>query len=161
MSGKWGAMFAIAMAGVMQLLDVSVVNIALPDIERDLGANFNELRFEDKKGEEQIYFHAEKDFERFVENDDELTVDEGDQTITIKKGDRMLTLDLGAATTEAMKSIELKVGANSIKIDQTGVTIKGTMIKIEGTAKADLKAPLTTIQADGKLTAKGGVTMIN
>ena len=45
MSGKWGAMFAIAMAGVMQLLDVSVVNIALPDIERDLGANFNELRW--------------------------------------------------------------------------------------------------------------------
>ena len=45
MSSKWGAMFAIAMAGVMQLLDVSVVNIALPDIERDLGANFNELRW--------------------------------------------------------------------------------------------------------------------
>ncbi len=38
-------MFAIAMAGVMQLLDVSAVNIALPDIERDLGASFNELRW--------------------------------------------------------------------------------------------------------------------
>ena len=38
-------MIAIAMAGLMQLLDVSVVNIALPDIERDLGASFNELRW--------------------------------------------------------------------------------------------------------------------
>ncbi len=45
MPGKRRAMFAIAMAGVMQLLDVSVVNIALPDIERDLGASFNELRW--------------------------------------------------------------------------------------------------------------------
>ena len=45
MSGKWRAMFAIAMAGVMQLLDVSAVNIALPDIQRDLGASFNELRW--------------------------------------------------------------------------------------------------------------------
>ena len=36
--------------------------------------NFNELRFEDKKGAEQIYFHAEKDFNRVVENNDDLKV---------------------------------------------------------------------------------------
>src|ERR1700730_5469709 len=30
--------------------------------------NFNELRFEDKKGKEEVYFHAEKDFNRVVEN---------------------------------------------------------------------------------------------
>lgn len=49
---------------------------------------FNELRFEDKKGDEQIYFHAEKDFERVVENNDSIKVglekkDEGNQTIDI------------------------------------------------------------------------------
>ena len=38
------------------------------------GGGFNELRFEDKKGEEQIYFHAEKNFDRVVENDDTLKV---------------------------------------------------------------------------------------
>jgi len=32
--------------------------------------NFNELRFEDKKGKEHIFFHAEKDFTRVVENND-------------------------------------------------------------------------------------------
>src|SRR5688500_19058442 len=32
--------------------------------------NFNQLRFEDKKGSEEIYFHAEKDFNRVVENND-------------------------------------------------------------------------------------------
>jgi len=49
---------------------------------------FNELRFEDKKDEEEIYFHAEKDFTRVVENNDSLKVgfekkDEGNQTIEV------------------------------------------------------------------------------
>ena len=46
-------------------------------------ANFNELRFEDKKGSEDVYFHAEKDFHRVVEHDDDLKVG-NDQTIEIK-----------------------------------------------------------------------------
>ncbi|HET6576488.1 MAG TPA: type VI secretion system tip protein TssI/VgrG, partial [Fimbriiglobus sp.] len=37
-------------------------------------ANFNELRFEDKKGAEQVYFHAERNFDRVVENDDTISV---------------------------------------------------------------------------------------
>jgi len=32
-------------------------------------ANFNELRFEDQKGQEHIYFHAEKDLDMIVEHD--------------------------------------------------------------------------------------------
>jgi len=31
-------------------------------------ANFNELRFEDKKGEEQVYVHAERNFDGVIEN---------------------------------------------------------------------------------------------
>jgi len=34
------------------------------------GGGFNELRFEDKKGEEQVFIHAEKDAHRRVKNDD-------------------------------------------------------------------------------------------
>ena len=50
--------------------------------------NFNELRFEDLKDSEEIYFHAEKDFNRVVENNDSLKVgfskkDDGNQTIAI------------------------------------------------------------------------------
>jgi type VI secretion system secreted protein VgrG len=33
------------------------------------GANFNEIRFEDKKGSEQVYIHAEKNQDNVVEND--------------------------------------------------------------------------------------------
>ncbi len=53
------------------------------------GDNFNEIRFEDKKGSEEVYVHAEKDMNRVVENNDTLKVgfekaDAGDQTIGIK-----------------------------------------------------------------------------
>jgi type VI secretion system secreted protein VgrG len=37
--------------------------------------NANELRFEDKKGTEEIFIHAEKDFNQEVENDLTITVD--------------------------------------------------------------------------------------
>jgi type VI secretion system secreted protein VgrG len=179
----------------------------------------NELRLEDKKNSEEVYFHAQKDFNRVVENNDTLkvgsskaddgsqtvevwkdrteTIKTGDEKITIEKGNRTVTLnagndthqmkqgnrdvkidmgndslkismgnqttklDLGMSATEAMQSIELKVGGNSIKIDQTGVTIKGIMVSIEGQAMLDAKAPMTTVKGDGMLTLKGGITMIN
>jgi type VI secretion system secreted protein VgrG len=58
------------------------------------GDNFNELRFEDKKDEEHVYFHAEKDFERVVENNDVLKVgfdkqDAGDRTVEIHNNDSL------------------------------------------------------------------------
>ena len=58
------------------------------ELDRGTTDTFNELRFEDKKGSEEIYFHAEKDFNRVVENNDTLKVgfdkkDKGDQTIEI------------------------------------------------------------------------------
>jgi type VI secretion system secreted protein VgrG len=198
--------------------------------------NFNELRFEDKKGSEEIYFHAEKDFNRVVENNDTLKVgsdqaDDGSQTIeiykdrtetvktgnekiTIEHGNRTVTvsqgddkhevtqgkrdvivngndthqikqgnrevkidmgnnslkismgnqttkIDLGKSETEAMQSIELKVGQSSIKLDQTGVTIKGLMISIEGQVQTEMKGLITTVKGDAMLTVKGGITMIN
>ena len=45
-------------------------------------ANFNEFRFEDKKGQEQVYLHAEKNQDIVVENDETHTVGH-DRTKTI------------------------------------------------------------------------------
>jgi type VI secretion system secreted protein VgrG len=176
-------------------------------------SDFNELRFEDKTGQEDIYFHAQKDFHRFVENDDDLKVehdqtiqiknhrtevvqqgnekvtiekgkreifvntgndlhqvkmgnrdaviDMGNDTLTVKMGNHIRKINLGKSETEAMQSIELKVGANSIKLDQSGITIKGIMVKIEGMAMLDTKAPICKHQADAVMMIKGGITMIN
>ena len=44
--------------------------------------NFNEFRFEDKKGEEEIYLHGEKDWTIKIENDKNQTVDH-DETLTV------------------------------------------------------------------------------
>jgi type VI secretion system secreted protein VgrG len=130
----------------------------------------NELRFEDKDGAEEIYLHAQKDFRRVIVQNEIQKVEKGDVTETIdmgnlstqlKMGNHSLKIDLGKSTTEAMQSITLKVGANSITIDQTGVTIKGIMVKIEGTAMLNAKAPMTNVSGDAMLILKGGLTMIN
>lgn len=54
-------------------------------------ANFNELRFEDKKGSEEVYLHAEKDWNTMVENDHTRTVGH-DETQTVKH-DRTRTVE--------------------------------------------------------------------
>ena len=153
-------------------------------------ANFNELRFEDKKDSEEVYFHAEKDMNTVVENNDTLKVgfdksEDGDQTIeifnnqditvgcsdasdgsqtldvwkdrttTIKNGDETLTVALGDRTTkvdagkdllQATKSIELKCGASSIKIEPAKITIKSVQIDV----KADAEAGREVADDDGE-----------
>jgi type VI secretion system secreted protein VgrG len=42
-----------------------------------------------------------------------------------------------------MQSITLQVGANSIKIDQTGITLTGTLIKGSATGMMQLSAGAT------------------
>lgn len=141
--------------------------------------NFNELMFQDKKGEEQVFLHAEKDMERSVEHDDTIdigndqtitvknnrteTVKEGNDTITVERGNRVLTVkmgdrktevSLGSDTLEAMQQIVLKVGQSQITIDQTSITLQAMMININGELSTDVKG-------GAMLTLEGGVTMIN
>jgi type VI secretion system secreted protein VgrG len=150
------------------------------------GSGYNEFRFEDKKDNEQVVFHAQKDLLSTIENDETRTVKhdrstnvtgnesktikQGNQTITLNQGSRTLTLDMGNQTTnislgksetEAMQSIELKVGQSSIKLDQSGVTIQGLTVKIQGTIEVQMKSMMTQINGDVMLTAKGGIVMVN
>ncbi len=39
--------------------------------------------------------------------------------------------------------------------------IKGLQVSVEGTAKAEVKSPMTTVSGDGILTLKGGLAKIN
>lgn len=93
--------------------------------------------------------------------DQTIELGNGNQKIDLKNGDRTIKLATGANTIEAMKSITLKVGSNSIEISQQGITVKGIQIKVEGQATADLKSPMTTVNGDGMLTLKGALTKIN
>ena len=72
-------------------------------------ANFNEIRFEDKKGEELVYIHAEKDRSEVVENDHSLQVGH-DQTIHVAN-DRNETIDKNRSLTVGENKSE-SVGSN-------------------------------------------------
>lgn len=44
-SARWWTLFAVCIATLMLLLDVTVVNVALPDIADDLGSSFSDLQW--------------------------------------------------------------------------------------------------------------------
>ncbi len=107
-----------------------------------------------------------------------VTIDTGNESVTLKTGNRDVKIsmgndslalsmgnqsvkcDLGSISSEAMQSIELKVGGNSIKVDQMGVTITGMMIKIEGQVQTEVKGLMCQVSGDAMLQAKGAITMI-
>jgi type VI secretion system secreted protein VgrG len=84
----------------------------------------------------------------------------GNITTEASLGNISIKAALGAVTVEAMQSIELKVGMNSVKIDQMGVTIKGMMVKIEGQIMTDVKGLMTTVTGTAMNQVKGGIVMI-
>lgn len=90
--------------------------------------DFNELRFEDKTGEEDVYFHAQKDAHRVVENDDDLKVGH-DQTITIqnartltvKDADETITIETGNRT----RTVKTGNDALTVETGKRDVTVEG------------------------------------
>lgn len=121
---------------------------------------FNELRFEDKKGEEEIYLHAERDFNRVVENDDTLTVgletkDKGDQTIEIHN-DRSVTLN------EGNDLLEIKKGNRDVKLKKGDLTIQVGQSKLimKNDGKITLKGLEITLDAGMKVKIKGGIEVM-
>lgn len=114
-----------------------------------------------------------------INKNDELTVETGDQKTTVsqgmvsttvsmgdmdtqvKLGDYTLKAGAGAVTIEAMQSITLKVGQNSVVIDQMGVTVKGMMITSEAQAVHKVKGAMTQVEGSAMTTVKGGLVMIN
>lgn len=122
---------------------------------------FNELRFEDKKDAEQVYFQAEKDFERLVKNNDKLTVgtkdaDKGNQTIEILN-DRSLTVKEGNMTTSVKK------GNKTTTLDKGNLTTsvkKGDMKTTVKGKQTDSVTGACTIQSKKQITLKVGASKI-
>lgn len=115
------------------------------------GNGFNEIRFEDKKDSEEIYFHAQKDQNIVVQNDrtkkikhNETNTVEGTRESTIT-GDETNT-NKANFTQKVTGNYELKVTGN-LTIEATGnVTIKGTAgVNIESPAITVVKGSLVKI----------------
>jgi type VI secretion system secreted protein VgrG len=85
----------------------------------------------------------------------------GNEAATVKLGNFSVDAKAGKIDLTAMQSITLKVGPSSIKIDMSGITIKGPMVKIDGSAMVEVKGAVTQVKGSATLILKGGVTLIN
>jgi len=73
------------------------------------GGGSNEIRFEDKKGEEEIYLHGQKDWTIAIENDKNQTVG-NDETLSVGNDK---TIEIGANHTESIgANMSIRVGKN-------------------------------------------------
>ncbi|HWA59188.1 MAG TPA: type VI secretion system tip protein TssI/VgrG [Gemmatimonadales bacterium] len=89
--------------------------------------NYNEFFIEDKKGEELIRLHAEKDLHTEVENDeirkvehDRTTTIKNDETKTVEDGDETHTVKTGKRTTtiHADEILTVETGKCSLEVQQ-------------------------------------------
>lgn len=128
------------------------------------GGGFNELRFEDKKGEEEVYLRAEKDLNALVRNDRSLEVGHdqtrkienndtteigGDQKLTVAKeqtldvkGNRKLSVGK-SLDVDVTDQITFKTGQSKIVMKNNGdIEISGVKIQIKGMQEIKLKSSL-------------------
>lgn len=118
-------------------------------------ANFNELRFTDTKDKEEIYLHAERDWNTVVENSATLKIgfddqDPGDQTIDVYN-DRTITVDKGNQT------VTISTGNWDNKVDKGDFTLKVAKgkIVIEAKTSIELKCGKSSIKLEPtKITMK-------
>jgi type VI secretion system secreted protein VgrG len=130
--------------------------------------NFNEIRFEDKKGSEELFVQAEKDLAVHVKNDekrtvlhdrtteitnhDTRTVKEGDDTTTVEKGKQTVTVKQGDQVTsvdQGDQSVTIKTGKQVVTLSQGDQQI--TLKMGNQTTKADM-GNVTIKAALGKVT---------
>ena len=133
-------------------------NLAV-EVENDQTLTVDNCRVVTVKQDETVKVGGQQSIS--VKGDRSVTVEHGSLAERVSIGDYTLKVDAGQVTVEALQGITLKVGANSVTIDQTGIAINGLMVKASGKAMLDLKAPMSRLSGDGMLTLKGGLTMIN
>jgi len=99
------------------------------------------------------------DLEQKVTGNATTSLNNGNYSLTVTGGSGNIKTDK-TCVIESTQSIELKVGSNKIAISPSGITISGTMVKIEASGTAELKAAMTTVQGSGMTQIKGGIINI-
>ena len=124
---------------------------------------FNELRFEDKAGSEELFMQAQKDMNVTVLNDQAITVT-NNRTVTVQQKDETLVVDKGNRT------INVNTGNETHTVKGTrGVTVTGNETF---TDQADFSRTVTgnytlkvsgnlSIEVSGSVAIKAGTTLNN
>ncbi|MCP5158331.1 MAG: type VI secretion system tip protein VgrG [Gammaproteobacteria bacterium] len=146
------------------------------------GGGFNELRFEDKKGEEQIFLHAERDEDLRIKNDAREWIGserhlivkkkqfeqvEGEKHLTVKSGDGgsgdQFEKVAGEKHQEIGGDCNQKVGGNlSLKVEMDQQEKVGMNHALDAGMEIHLKAGMkVVIEAGMQLTIKAGASFID
>jgi type VI secretion system secreted protein VgrG len=119
----------------------------------------NELRFDDKQEKEEIYFHAQKDFNTEIENDRTEKIIGGNDSLIIEKGNKTEKLE-GSGTkyeteiTDGDKNLKIDKGSHKIELTNGDQTIEIT--------KGNQKISLTNGDMTIELTkGKSQTTLMN
>ena len=121
-------------------------------------SNFNELRFEDKKGDEELYLHAEKDFSVHIKNDRKETV--------LKESHLDVTGDslnkFGADVHADIKGDEItKTGGGvHLNVGQDWQAKVGIKLAVDAGKEIHLKAPTVVIEGSTQVSLKVGGNFI-
>jgi len=107
------------------------------------GGGYNELRYEDKKGEEEIYLQAEKDWNILVKNDKAQTI-KHDETLTVKN-DRTKKVE-GNQSETVVKDKTIEVDGN-----HTETVVKDKTLEVQGN-HTEIIVGDKTLQVDGNHT---------
>lgn len=118
--------------------------------------NFNEFRFEDKKGEENVTLHAERNLTTVVEANESRSVGgsrsttiQKDETLVIKEGDRSETIEMGD------DSLLLKMGDRSVKLEMGDDSLETTLGNITRSAPVGkIKHTGMRVETTGTLSIK-------
>ncbi len=143
------------------------------------GGGFNEMRFEDKKGEEEIYVHAQKDQNIEVLNDrtktignDETntiqnsrttTVKDADDTLTLETGNRIVTVQNSRTTTikDADDTLTVETGNRVVNVDTGNEehTVAGDFtVTVQGNLTLDVQGSIT-IKAGQSISSEAGTSI--
>lgn len=140
------------------------------------GPGFNEMRFEDKGGAEEVYVRAQRNRLAEVLLDDEARIRRdrktsvgrnrdtkirGNETTTVQTGNFRLKVDVGRATIEAMQSITLQVGLNKLVIDEVGIRMTSGQSSIQMTpANIITRSVILTSQGQAMNLVNGAVVVV-
>jgi type VI secretion system secreted protein VgrG len=127
------------------------------------GGGFNEFRFEDKKGSEEVFFQAQKDYNKVVLNNETVTitqdttteVQKGNRVVTVDKGDNTLTVSTGKNTTTVStgdNALTVSKGNNTTTIS----TGNDSLTVSTGNHSITVSAGASTITAAQSITLKVG-----
>jgi type VI secretion system secreted protein VgrG len=121
--------------------------------------NFNEIRFEDKKGEEQLFIHAERNQDIEVEKDETHTVG-NDRTKTIGHDETTHVKNNRTETVDQNESITIGGGRTENVAKDESITISGS--RTESVAKDEgitiQGARTESVSKDETITIAGGRT---